>query len=110
MPPSDSNRRSAIRKRPRGWLRVDCRKRGTCGPTISDVVWDVSQTGLCLVTNVEVHPGDVLEVQITSSSLNEVLKKTGTIVWVDALDNNKYSVGFRFEESLQYHQISQLTL
>ncbi len=91
-------------------MRVECRKRSTCGPTISEVVWDVSQTGLCLVTNVEVKTGEELEVQITSSSLNEVLKKTGKVVWVDALDNNKFSVGLRFDENLAYHQISQLTM
>lgn len=108
--PADNNRRSAIRKRPRGWLRIECRKRGSFGPSISEVVWDVSQTGLCLVTNVEVKPHDELEVQITSSSLNQVLKLTGKIVWVDSLDNNKFSVGLRFDQNLPYHQISQLTL
>lgn len=110
MTPSESNRRSSIRKRPRGWLRVECRKRGTFGPSIADVVWDVSQTGLCLVTTKEVIPGDELEVQITSSSLNQVLKTSGKIVWVDPLDNSKFSVGIRFTESLPYHQLSQLTL
>jgi len=110
MPPADSNRRSSVRKRPRGWLRIECRRRGTFGPTISEVVWDVSQTGLCLVTNVEVKTGEDLEVQITSSSLNQILKKTGKVVWVDALDNNKFSVGLRFDENLAYQQISQLTM
>lgn len=110
MTPSDKNRRSAIRKRPKGWMRVECRKRGAFGPSIADVVWDVSQTGLCLVTTIEVKPHDELEVEITSSSLNHVLKLTGKIVWVDALDNNKFSVGLRFDQNMHYQQICQLTL
>jgi hypothetical protein len=110
MDEKEKNRRSSIRKRPRGWLVVDCRKRGSCGPSISDVVWDVSQTGLCLVSNTEVQPGQELEVNITSTSMNQMLKLTGKVVWVDALDNKKYSVGLRFDHNLQYHQISQLTM
>lgn len=110
MKSDDANRRSSIRKRPRGWLRIECRKRGTFGASIADVVWDVSQTGLCLVTNSEVKPGQELEVQITSSSLNQVLKLNGVIVWVDTLDNNKFSVGLRFEQSIPYHYISLLTI
>ena len=110
MKSDDANRRSAIRKRPKGWLRVECRPRGTFGASIADVIWDVSQTGLCLVANKEVKPGQVLEVHITCSSLNQVLKLTGTIVWVDALDNNKFSVGLRFDQNLPYQHISQLTL
>lgn len=110
MDNSDKNRRSAIRKRPRGWLMVDCRKRGSCGPSISDIVWDVSQTGLCLVSNSELHPGQELEVNLTGTSMSQILKLTGRVVWVDALDNKKYSVGMRFDQTLQYHQISQLTM
>jgi len=110
MPTSDPNRRSSVRKRPKGWMRIECRKRGAFGPSIADVVWDVSQTGLCLVTTTEVKPKDELEVEITSSSLNQVLKLTGKIVWVDALDNNKFSVGLRFDQNLPYQQICQLTL
>jgi hypothetical protein len=110
MNPADKNRRSAIRKRPKGWLRVECRRQGTFGPSISDVVWDVSETGLCLVTNTEVKPGQELEVHITSSSLTQALKLTGKIIWVDALDNNQFSVGVRFDKNLPYHQVSMLTL
>jgi hypothetical protein len=109
-PDSNKNRRGSIRKRPRGWLMVDCRKRGTMGPSIADVVWDVSQTGLCLVSNVELMPNDDLELQITSISLNQMIKTLGRVVWVDMLDNKKYSVGVRFEQNLPYQTISQLTL
>ena len=67
MNPADKNRRSSVRKQPRGWLKIECRKRGTLGPSIAEVVWDLSQTGLCLVTNVEVKSGEELELHITSS-------------------------------------------
>jgi len=110
MKPDEANRRSSVRKRPKGWLKVDCRRRGSLGPSVADVVWDVSQTGLCLVMTSEMKPGQELELQITSSSLTQVLKLIGKIIWIDALDNNKYSAGIRFEETLPYQQITQLTL
>ncbi len=109
MKSDESNRRSAVRKRPRGWLQIDCRKRGSMGPSMADVVWDLSQTGLCLVMNSEVKPGQELELKITSTSLNHVIKVNGKIIWVDSLDNNKFSVGVRFDENLPYQHISQLT-
>ncbi len=96
--------------RRRGWLKIECRKRGSFGPSIADVVWDVSQTGLCLVSNVALKMNDDLEIQITSSSLHQMIKTQGKVVWVDMLDNKKYSVGIRFDQNLPYHQISQLTL
>lgn len=110
MPLSENNRRSAIRKRPRGWLKIECRRRGSMMSSLADVVWDVSQTGLCLVSRVELKAGEPLEVEITSSSLTQVIKTTGTVVWIDALDNKQYSVGIRFNETLPYHLVSQLTL
>ncbi|MBL8821294.1 MAG: PilZ domain-containing protein [Planctomycetia bacterium] len=110
MTTSDANRRSSIRKRPRGWLLAECRKRGTMGPNIAEVVWDVSQTGLCMVTNAELKVGQDLEVQITSTSLTQKLKTNGTVVWVDQLDSTKYSIGVRFEQMLPYQQICQLTI
>ena len=104
------NRRSAIRKRPRVWVNIECRQRGGCGPNIAEVVWDVSQTGICLVTKSAVKVGDELEVQIASSSLAQTIKTMGKIVWIDSLDQQRFSVGLRFHQSLDYHQISQLTL
>ncbi len=110
MTTSDANRRSSIRKRPRGWLMVECRKRGTMGPNVAEVVWDVSQTGLCMVANTELKIGQELEVQITSSSLSQKLKANGTVVWVDQLDSTKFSMGVRFEQMLPYQQICLLTV
>jgi hypothetical protein len=105
-----ANRRASVRKRPRVWVGIECRKRGGCGPNIAEVVWDVSQTGICLVTSATVKVGDELEVNITSSSLSQAIKTSGKIMWIDTLDNKKFSVGLRLDRNLDYHQISQLTL
>jgi Tfp pilus assembly protein PilZ len=89
---------------------VECRKRGSLGPNIAEVVWDVSQTGLCIVTNTELKVGQELEVQITSTNLTQQLKTYGTVVWIDQLDRTKFSIGVRFEQLLPYQQLCQLTV
>jgi hypothetical protein len=103
------NRRSAVRKRLRTWAKLECRKRGTMGPNIAEVIWDLSQTGVCLVVNTAVEIGDELELEIASTGLNQTLKTVGTVIWIDPLDNKKYSIGLRFLESLTYAQVSHLT-
>ncbi len=104
----ESNRRSAVRKRPRGWITIECRRRGTFGASIGDVVWDISQTGLCMVVKTAVFVGDDLELTITTTSINQTLRLQGRVIWVDPLDNKKFSIGVRFQESLPYSQLSQL--
>jgi hypothetical protein len=107
--PPDSNRRSAVGPRLRAWSKLECRKRGTFGPNIADVIWDLSQTGVCLVINTEVAVGDELELHIASTGLKESLKTFGKVIWIDPLDNQKFSVGLRFHDPLTYAQVSQLT-
>jgi hypothetical protein len=107
---SDSkNRRSAVRKRPRGLVHIDCRKCGTCGPSIADVMWDLSQTGICLVSNSPISIGDEVELQISSTSVNQNIRTLGKVIWVDPLDNKKFSIGVRFHDPLPYSLVSQLT-
>jgi hypothetical protein len=103
------NRRSAVRKRPRGLVQIDCRKRGTCSPNIAEVMWDLSQTGICLVSNSPVAINDEVDLQINSTSLNQNIKMLGKVVWVDPLDNKKFSMGVRFHDPLPYALVSQLT-
>jgi len=103
------NRRSAVRKRPRGLVKIDCRKCGTCSPNIVDVMWDLSQTGICLVSHVPIAVHDELEIAINSTSINQEIKLLGKVIWVDPLDNNKFSMGVRFHDPLPYAMVGQLS-
>lgn len=105
----NKNRRSAARKRPRGLVKIDCRKCGTCGPSIAEVMWDLSQTGICLVSSVLLAVNDDVEIQISSTSVNQNIKSLGKVIWVDALDNKKFSMGVRFHDPLPYALVGQLT-
>jgi hypothetical protein len=105
----NKNRRSAVRKRPRGLIKIDCRKCGSCGPSIAEVMWDLSQTGICLVSNVPLAVNDEVEIQINSTSVNQNIKSLGKVIWIDALDNKKFSMGVRFHDPLPYALVGQLT-
>jgi hypothetical protein len=103
------NRRSAVRKRPRGLVQIDCRKCGTCSSNVAEVMWDLSQTGICLVSNSPIAAGDDVDLQISSTSLNQNIKLLGKVIWVDPLDNKKFSIGVRFHDPLPYALVGQLT-
>jgi hypothetical protein len=102
------NRRGSIRKRPRGWVKFEARGKFGMGPNIAHTVWDLSQTGICLVVKTDVKPGEELELRITSQAHHNILTR-GTVVWVDPLDEQQYTVGLRFNQPLHYAEVSQLT-
>jgi hypothetical protein len=110
MSAPDTNRRGSPRKRPRGWIKIECRGRHGFGPNIAHTLWDISQTGVCLVTKSSVSPGEVLEVKISSNSHQSNIATNATVVWVDPLDDSQFTVGLRFNETLSYGQVSQLTV
>jgi len=72
-------------------------------------MWDLSQTGICLVSHAPVAVNDELEIEISSTSVNQNIKMIGKVIWVDPLDNNKLSMGVRFHDPLPYMLVSQLT-
>lgn len=110
MSTSEKNRRGSLRKRPRGCVRLECRGKNGLGPNIAHAIWDVSQTGVCLVTKAPVQPGEVLELRLTSSSYRSNFSARGTVVWVDPLDEDQFTVGVRFGQAISYAELSQLTL
>lgn len=110
MSTSEKNRRGSLRKRPRGWVRLECRGKNGLGPDIAHTLWDISQTGVCLVTKAPVQPGEELELRLTSSSTYHNFSARGTVVWVDPLDDTQFTIGVRFGQAISYAELSQLTV
>lgn len=110
MNTSEKNRRGSLRKRPRGWVRLECRGKHGLGPNIAQTVWDISQTGVCLVTLASVQPGEVLELKLAANTHQGHLATRGTVVWVDPLDEHQFTIGVRFGQALSYAELSQLTV
>lgn len=108
--PQQNNRRGMVRKPPRGKVVVECRKGAMgLGPNMGLSLWDVSQTGACVVTKPGVKVKDEVELVISTTGLPRPIKMLGDVVWVDELDKERQSVGIRFHKPLGFAELSKLT-
>lgn len=105
-----TNRRRGSRKRLRGALRITFRKgHFGLGPNLAKILWDISQTGACIITIQQLAKGDEVELIIESSSFHQPVKVSGIVVWSEQLDQAQYSTGIAFQAGLPYPVIMQLT-
>lgn len=109
-PSSGTNRRSSIRKKPRGKLRLECR-RGTIGlgQNLAQSLLDLSQTGACLIVGPGLKVKDEVEIIVSSTAAPRPVKVHGTVVWCEALDASRFSIGVRFHKQISYQDLNNLT-
>lgn len=104
------NRRGMTRKPPRGKVTLECRKGITgLGANLGLALWDVSQTGACVVTKPGIKTKDEVELVVHTTGLPRPVKLVGVVVWVEQLDQERFSVGVRFHKSLDFSELSKLT-
>ncbi|HMP02410.1 MAG TPA: PilZ domain-containing protein [Gemmatales bacterium] len=103
------NRRGSIRKKPRGKVTVEMYSNIGLGPNLAHVLWDLSQTGACLICNAGPRVRDDIELFLSSTSFPRRLKLKAEVVWVQELDNQMVSVGLRFSRGLTYMELQNLT-
>lgn len=110
-PPQQSpNRRGMARKPPRGKVTIECRKGVTgLGPNLGVALWDVSQTGACVVTKPGIALKDEVELVISNTGLPRPVKLVGDVVWVEQLDTDRQSIGIRFHKQIAFSDLSKLT-
>ena len=110
MSTQNAERRGMSRKAPRGKVNFECRK-GIMGlgPNVGLGLWDISQTGACIVTKVGIGTEDEVELVITTTGLPRPMKMVGDVVWVEPLDKEKQSVGVRFHKAISFAELSKLT-
>jgi hypothetical protein len=106
-----TNRRSAIRKPPKGKTTLECYAGfGGMGPNIGLLVWDISQTGACIITKTApVKRGDDLDIRLASNGLPRPMKLKATVAWVEPLDAHRLSVGIQFNRAMSYLDFTKLT-
>jgi Tfp pilus assembly protein PilZ len=79
------------------------------GPNLGLALWDVSQTGACVVTKPGIAVKDDVELVITTTGLPKPMKVIGSVVWVEQLDTDRQSVGVRFQKQIPFAELSKLT-
>jgi len=110
MSTTNAERRGMSRKPPRGKVNFECRK-GVMGlgPNIGLSLWDISQTGACIVTKPGIAIEDEVEISITTTGLPRPLKMVADVVWVEPLDKDRQSVGVRFHKGIPFSDLAKLT-
>lgn len=103
------NRRGAIRKKPRGKVTIEMYGAMGLGPNLAHELWDISQTGACIIASGGVKVRDDVEIYISSTSFPRRLKLKAEVIWIQELTNQMYSVGVRFSRSLTYRELQNLT-
>ena len=109
-PTPQPNRRGSIRKKPKGKVQIECRKGVTgLGTNLALMIWDISQTGACLVAQSGLDVHDEVELLISSIGSPRKIKIHATVVWLEPLDPQRVSMGVRFHKPLTYLDMQQFT-
>lgn len=109
-PAGSQDRRSSKRKKVRGKVKLECRK-GTMGlgANLALEVWDLSQTGACLIVRPGIAKGDEVEVILSSTTLFRPIKCVGAVVWAMQLSPDRSSIGVQFQKQIPYADLNNLT-
>ncbi len=104
------NRRASRRAPLRGTVRVECRKGSMgLGANLVHAPLDISETGVRLILKADLRQGQEVEVLITGGGFTKPVKKIGTIIWSLPTENNCYCAGVRFDGSLAFADLQNLT-
>ena len=108
-PPKALNRRKSMRRKPRGYVKVECRAGAYgLGPNLATAVLDVSDTGIRLIVKKALKfPGDA-EITITGYGLQKPIKRLAHVCWQVTLEDGQFCVGAEFEKRLVYRDWQNL--
>jgi len=106
-----ANRRRAVRRKPRSYVRLECRKGSMgLGVNLAMTLLDVSETGARLVVRQELPLTQQVEVVFAAHGTNQNVKRQAVIRWQLKLDDGKYCLGIEFEKRLAYAEWLNLAL
>ena len=98
-----TNRRSSQRRRPRGSVKVECR-RGSygLGPDLAATTLDLSDTGARLIVTQSLDVMGEVEILIAGYGMGKPLKRIAYIRWQVKLEDGQFCVGAEFQKRLDY--------
>src|SRR4051812_47397863 len=106
-----SNRRMAVRRKPRSYVKLECRKGSLgLGVNLGTTVLDVSETGARLVIRQELPEKQEVEVVFAGQTFQQTIKRLAYIRWQLRLDDGKYCLGVEFEKRLSYTEWLNIAL
>ncbi len=107
--PSQKNRRIAIRRKPCGYVQLECRKGSIgLGKNVATMLLDVSETGARLVISLELPAMQQVELIISATGIRNSIKRFGLVRWQLKLDDGTFCIGVEFEKRLDYADVQKL--
>ena len=98
-----ANRRGAHRRKPRGSVKIECRKGALgLGANLAGPVLDVSETGLRIILTAPLDLQTEVEVIISGYGMKEAVKRLGTVRWQLKLEAGPFCTGIEFQKRLVY--------
>jgi c-di-GMP-binding flagellar brake protein YcgR len=104
-----ANRRQSQRCKARQSVLVECRKGAYgLGPNLSQMVLDISDSGVRLVVTQALSIADEVEIVITAYGVSKPIKRFGIIRWQVRLEAGNFCVGVEFQKRLVYRDWQNL--
>jgi hypothetical protein len=104
-----TNRRTSPRRKPRGFVKLECRKGSMgLGFNLANVLLDVSETGARLVVNHELTTSQEVEVVFSGYGLSGPIKRLANLRWLLKLDDGKFCIGVEFQKRLDFRDLQSI--
>jgi hypothetical protein len=101
--PKVPNRRRAPRRKPRGFVKLECRKGSIgLGSNLATTLLDVSETGARLVTHQELAIQQEVEIIFLGYGLRQKVRQLANVRWQLKLDDGKFCLGVEFQKRMTY--------
>lgn len=69
---------------------------GLAGERVETLTRDISQGGVCFLTDQELSPGVILAVELSIAGFESDIVALGRSVWSDPVDGGRYEIGLEF--------------
>lgn len=103
------NRRSAMRRIPRGTVKFECRKGAMgLGPNLAVDIGNLSETGISIYLKIPLDKKQEVEILMQGHGVAN-LKRLGNVVWCREVEKDKYFVGIHFQKVVAYAEIMKIS-
>jgi PilZ domain len=108
--PPPSNRRAALRRKPKSASKVLCvTGKFGLGPNVAVSLLDVSESGIRLVLQTPVPVGQEVEIGLEAPGERRPTTIPGQVIWCVPLADGNHCIGVQFSKALKYSVLQSLT-
>jgi hypothetical protein len=107
---SSNNRRSFIRRRSRGKVKVTCFKGNSdLGVNLAVNVADISESGVLLLLKISLDKGQAVTLFLEGREHTRPVKVHGKVAWCLPMEQDTFRVGVRLDSYMRYQDVLKIT-